>query len=122
MRIMLCPAVTVVDDEHILTRETFGACTQCYVKRVRPLCVGIVAIGKIASVQDDCLEIDVRTACGDVDESDRHEVHGGPSVGMVTLLLGYHVSSAAFIPQLRLQHLDWLVAVQSMSDLHARVA
>jgi hypothetical protein len=91
-------------------------------KRVGPQYVGIVVIRKIASVQDDCQEIDVRNACGDMDESEHHEVHRGPLVGRVTLLLGCHVSSAAFVPQLQLWHLHWLVAVQSMSDLHARVA
>jgi hypothetical protein len=75
-------------------------------KRAHPQRVNVVAIRNIASVEDDGLETDVRSASSGMDAIDRHEVLRRPSVGIVPILVRYRVRiSTALVPQLQLWHL-----------------
>jgi hypothetical protein len=60
--------------------------TKC-VKRTHPQHVDGVAIRKIASVEDDRLETDVRSASSGMDAIYRHEVLREPSVGIGPILV-----------------------------------
>jgi hypothetical protein len=74
--------------------------TECYVKRAHSQCVYIIVIRKIASVKDDCLETNVRSASSGVDEIDGYEVLRLLSVTIVPVLVRYRVSfSTALVPQ-----------------------
>jgi hypothetical protein len=63
-------------------------------------------IGRIASVGDDHLETDVRSANTGMDVTDLRR----PSVGTVPVLVKYRVSSTALVPQLQFWHPHWLVS------------
>jgi hypothetical protein len=58
-------------------------------------CVNVEAICKIASVLDDRLDTNGRSANGDVGAIDRHEVIRELSIGTVTFLVRYRVSFSA---------------------------
>jgi hypothetical protein len=75
--------------------------TECCVKRAHPQRVD-VAIRKIASVEDDRLETDVRSASSGMHAIGCHELLGVPSVGIVPILEQYGVSfSKALVPQIQ---------------------
>jgi hypothetical protein len=61
--------------------------TECYAQIGHPQCVEVVAIHKIASVEDDRLETDVHSVSSGVDAIDCHEVLPGPSVWLVPILM-----------------------------------
>jgi hypothetical protein len=99
----------------------FRLSTESCVKRDHPQGVD-VAIRKIASVEDNRLETDTRSTSSGMDAIDHQEELRGPSAGIVPTLVRYRVSfSTALVPQLQLQHLHWLVSVQSVDDLHSQV-
>jgi hypothetical protein len=55
---------------------------------------------------------DVRSTNAGLDATDRHEVFGGPSAGIVPILVRYRVSfSPLLVPQLQLWHIHWLAYV-----------
>jgi hypothetical protein len=56
-----------------------------------------------------------------VDVVNSREVLRGPLVGIVSVVMQYHLSSTALIPQLHLWHLHWLVCVRSVGHLHSHV-
>jgi hypothetical protein len=81
--------------------NTLRLSTECCVITAHPQRVDVVAIRKIASVDDDRLETDVRSASSGMDAIDRHEVLRGPPVEIVPILVRYRVSfSTALVPQL----------------------
>jgi hypothetical protein len=84
--------------------------------------VHVLAIRRITSAGDGCLETDVRYASSGMDAIDRHEVLLVPSAGIVPIPVRYRVSfSTALVPQLQLWHLYWLVPVRLVGDLHSHV-
>jgi hypothetical protein len=96
--------------------------TECCVKRAHPQHVDVVAIQKIAFIEDDHLETDVHSVSIGMNAVDCHEVLRGPLVWIVPILVRYHVSfSTDVIPQLQLWHLHWLMSIQSVGDLHSQV-
>jgi hypothetical protein len=54
------------------------ASTECYVRRAHPQSVNVVAIPRIAAVQNDGQEPDVGTASSGADATDSDEVLEGP--------------------------------------------
>jgi hypothetical protein len=86
IRIILRPVVNTP-----IRLNTFRLCTECYAKSAHPQRVG-VAVNKIASVGDDSQETDVHSASSDVDAVDLHAVLGGPSVGIVPVVVLLHSS------------------------------
>jgi hypothetical protein len=87
---------------------------ECYSKRAQPQYVDVVAIRKIASVEDYRLETDVSVANSGMGVIYRQAVLRGPSGGIVPILVRHRVSfSTALVPQLQL----W----QSVGDLHSSV-
>jgi hypothetical protein len=76
IKIMLCSDVAVVDVEHSLTRITCFDCSQYVDATVR----------KIASVGDDYLETDVRSANSGKYVTDYHEKLPATSVRTVPVL------------------------------------
>jgi hypothetical protein len=108
-----------MDIEHTFTLRL---CTEYCVRGADPQRVDVVAIRISASVEDDPLETDLRSASSGMDATDRQEVLRGPSVGIVPILVQYRMSfSKALVPRLQLWHLHWLVSVQSVGDLHSQV-
>jgi hypothetical protein len=106
-----CPEVTLWTF-NTLTHNMFHLSTECYVKRAHMQCID-VAIRKIASVQDSCLETDVCSTDTGMDAVDGHQVLRGPLLGIIPVLV-------ALIPQLQLWHLHWLVvsAVLGLTCIH----
>jgi hypothetical protein len=66
--------------------------TECNVMRAHPQCVDILAIRKIASVEDGRLEIDVNSASNSMAANDHHKALRGPSLGTVPTIVRYHMS------------------------------
>jgi hypothetical protein len=85
--------------------------TEYYVRRPHSHCVDVVAFRKIAFVEEDRLETDVRSASIGMDAIDSHEVLRGYSFGIGRILVCF---STALVPQLQLRHLHWLVSAQSV--------
>jgi hypothetical protein len=91
--------------------------TEFYVKRAHPQCVAVIGIRKIHR-----LETDVYSAISGMDAIHRHEALRGPSAGIDPIVLRYLLRfSTALVPELKLQHLCWLVSVESVGDMHSRV-
>jgi hypothetical protein len=67
-------------------------CTECYVKRVHLQAVHLVAIRKIAYVEDDRLKRDVFSVSSGLDARS--------SVELVSVFMAY-IPSAALVPQLQ---------------------
>jgi hypothetical protein len=47
--------------------------TECYKKVVNPQCADVIAIHKIAPIEDNCLKTDVHSVRSGMDATDRHE-------------------------------------------------
>jgi hypothetical protein len=96
--------------------------TECHLKILHAQGVDATIL-KIASVGDDHLERDVRSAISGMNAVHRYELFRGSSVGTVQILVRYCVSfSTTLVPQLQLWHLHWLVSVQSAGYMHSRLS
>jgi hypothetical protein len=81
-----------------------------------------MASRKTATVVDGRLETNVRPTSSGMAARDLHEVLRRPSVEKVPTVLRYCVGfSTALAPQLQLWHIHWLVSVESVGELRARV-
>jgi hypothetical protein len=92
---------------------------ECYMKWAHLWCVSVVAICRIAFLEGDCLwkqkaplQVVVQMQLIIMKYSE------DPQLGWSQLLCDI---TSAPIPQLLLQHLHWLISVQSMDDLHSSV-
>jgi hypothetical protein len=65
--------------------NTFRLSTERCIRRALTQSVYVIAIRKIACVEDDHLEKDVRSASSGMNTTDGHEALQGPSVGMSQL-------------------------------------
>jgi predicted hotdog family 3-hydroxylacyl-ACP dehydratase len=80
-----------VDVKNTLTRKTRFVCPQNVVKKGHPHRVDVLAIRKIASVEDDHVETDLHSTSSGMDTIDCHEVLRAPSVGIVPILVRHRV-------------------------------
>jgi hypothetical protein len=92
--------------------------------RLHPLCIDVIPILKIASVEDDLSETDMRLASSGMEAIYCHVVLRRPSTGIAataaTRVWCSLSFSTAVIPQPQLRQLHWLVFEEGVGELPSR--
>jgi hypothetical protein len=120
MRFIPCPEVKVMDSEHTRMWNVLHLPTECYIKRAHSHCVDVVAICRIASIEDSNLGTDVCSMRSTVDSVITVKFFKIPWLGWSQFLCNIvWALSMILIPRLQLWHRHWLVSIWSVGDLHS---